>query len=51
MKHILNKDLPTFKAGTEARISKRGNLLTKVDVKKRAAIERVRRYRILGSLS
>ena len=33
MKYVLNKDLPTFKAGTEAWLSKRGNLLTKVDGK------------------
>lgn len=33
MKYILNKDLPTFKAGTEAWLSKRGNLLTKIDGK------------------
>lgn len=29
MKYILKHDLPTFKAGTEAWLSKRGNLLTK----------------------
>lgn len=33
MKYVLNKDLPTFKAGTEAWLSKRGNLLTKEDNK------------------
>jgi hypothetical protein len=33
MKYVLNKDLPTFKAGTEAWLSKRGNLLTKIDGK------------------
>lgn len=29
MRYVLNKDLPKFKAGTEAWLSKRGNLLTK----------------------
>lgn len=30
MKYILKQDLPTFKAGTEAWLSKRGNLLARV---------------------
>lgn len=33
MKYVLKQDLPTFKAGTEAWLSKRGNLLTKIDGK------------------
>ena len=33
MRYKLIKDLPTFKAGTEAWLSKRGNLLTKIDGK------------------
>jgi hypothetical protein len=28
MKYILKKDLPTFKAGIEARLSKQGNLVS-----------------------
>lgn len=31
MKYVLNKDLPTFKAGTEAWLSESGNLVTLVD--------------------
>lgn len=31
MKYLLTKDLPTFKAGTEAWLSEHGNLITLVD--------------------